>query len=104
MATLEDLKLAPFHLLATEGAVHDGEGHAWHMQALAEICRGDPGVLLATQWRETDLADPAATTAAAWWDELTRHGGEGVVVKPAGFVARGRRGLVQPALKVRGPE
>jgi protein phosphatase len=41
---------------------------------------------------------------AAWWAELTARGGEGMVVKPLEFVARGRRGLVQPALKTRGRE
>ena len=102
---LDDLKLAPFHLLATEGAVHDGRDHAWHMRSLAEFCAHDPAVLRATPWREVDLADAAAAAdAVAWWDTLTESGGEGVVMKPAGFVARGPRGLVQPALKVRGRE
>src|SRR5207247_5009958 len=31
-------------------------------------------------------------------------GGEGLVVKPLEFVAKGRRGLVQPAVKCRGRE
>ena len=35
---------------------------------------------------------------------MTGRGGEGIVVKPAAFVARGRRGLAQPALKCRGRE
>lgn len=102
---IEDLKLAPFHLLATEGAVHDDKDHAWHMRALAEICARDPGVLLATAWHEVALADgKAVADAVAWWGTLTEGGGEGMVVKPAAFVARGAKGLVQPALKVRGRE
>jgi protein phosphatase len=40
----------------------------------------------------------------AWWEELTAQGGEGIVVKPLDFVARGKRGLVQPAMKCRGRE
>lgn len=36
--------------------------------------------------------------------ELTDRGGEGMVVKPLDNVVRGRRGLVQPALKTRGRE
>src|SRR5439155_9757966 len=32
------------------------------------------------------------------------RGGEGMVVKPLEFVARGRRALVQPAVKCRGRE
>ncbi|HEY1011264.1 MAG TPA: polynucleotide kinase-phosphatase, partial [Herpetosiphonaceae bacterium] len=38
------------------------------------------------------------------WAELTGRGGEGMVVKPAGFVLRGSKGLAQPAVKCRGPE
>ena len=102
---LEDLKLAPFHLLATEGAVHDDKSHAWHMRSLADICAHDPGVLLATPWHEVRLDDPAAVEAAtAWWITMTDAGGEGMVMKPATFITRGPKGLVQPALKIRGPE
>ena len=105
VGTLDDLKLAPFHLLATEGTVHDDRDHAWHMRTLAGICTVDPGVLLATRWREVDLADEAAVRAAStWWEELTASGGEGVVIKPSGFCTRSGKGLVQPALKVRGRE
>jgi len=41
--------------------------------------------------------------AIAWWENLTAKGGEGMVVKPLTFMARGRRGLTQPALKCRVP-
>ncbi|WP_369412112.1 hypothetical protein [Hephaestia mangrovi] len=40
----------------------------------------------------------------AWWEQLTAAGGEGMVVKPLDFVARGRKGLLQPAIKCRGRE
>jgi protein phosphatase len=42
--------------------------------------------------------------ALDWWAARTADGWEGTVFKPLGFIARGRRGLVQPALKCRGPE
>jgi protein phosphatase len=62
-------------------------------------------VTLATTWREVPLADERAVAdAVAWWTRLTEDGGEGMVVKPAMFVARGAKGLVQPALKTRGHE
>ena len=35
---------------------------------------------------------------------MTESGGEGVVVKPATFIATGSRGLLQPAIKCRGRE
>ena len=49
--SLADLKLAPFHLLATEGAVHTDKDHVWHMETLADVCRADPELLLATPYQ-----------------------------------------------------
>ncbi|HEV7786289.1 MAG TPA: polynucleotide kinase-phosphatase [Thermoanaerobaculia bacterium] len=103
---LRDLKLAPFHLLASEGAVHLDRDHPWHMETLADLARADEsGLILATRHRTVDLADPASEAEATrWWEEMTAAGGEGMVVKPLAFVARGRRGLAQPAVKCRGRE
>jgi protein phosphatase len=105
VAGIDDLKLAPFHLLATEGAVHSDKSHAWHMATLAKICAADPGLLVATPHREINLSEASARDAAiAWWAELTGRGGEGIVLKPLDFVAKGTKGLIQPALKCRGRE
>jgi len=61
--------------------------------------------MVATAHHLVDLADPTSTEAAThWWSDLTARGGEGMVVKPRGFIARGRKGLVQPAVKCRGRE
>ena len=35
--SLTDLKLAPFHVLATNGKVHIDKSHAWHMKTIEEI-------------------------------------------------------------------
>ncbi|HEX8451806.1 MAG TPA: polynucleotide kinase-phosphatase [Longimicrobium sp.] len=105
VASVADLKLAPFHLLASEGAVHTGRDHAWHMETIARICAADPEVLLATAHRVVDVTDPEAQDdAVRWWEEHTERGGEGMVVKPLDFIAKGRRGIVQPAVKCRGRE
>ncbi len=105
VGSLTDLKLAPFHLLASEGHVHTNKNHVWHMDTLAKICREDPGLLLATSYKIVDVTDPAKVeVGAAWWTELTGRGGEGMVVKPLDFILRGRRGLAQPAVKCRGRE
>jgi protein phosphatase len=102
--TIDDLALAPFHLLASENAVHLDKDHLWHMQTLAELCAADD-LLRPTAHRAVDTTDPESERAGtAWWTELTERGGEGMVVKPLEFLARGRRGLVQPALKTRGRE
>jgi protein phosphatase len=102
---VDDLRVAPFHLLATEGALHFDKDHTWHM-AMAErlVATGMPS-LAATTWRRLNLLDSeACAVASAWWEGLTARGGEGMVVKPLVFTPRGPKGLLQPALKVRGSE
>lgn len=103
--SLGDLKLAPFHILATEGHVHADKDHVWHLSTIAEMCSLDETLLVATPYKEVDLTDPESQSEAiSWWEELTGRGGEGMVVKPLQFVVRGRRGLAQPAVKCRGRE
>jgi protein phosphatase len=100
--SVADLKLAPFHLLASEGAVHIATDHAWHMQTLARLAGGP---FVATPFRTVDVTVPDEVAACeAWWEQLTSAGGEGMVVKPLDFVVRGKRGLTQPAVKCRGRE
>lgn len=102
---LEDLKLAPFHFLAGEGGAFHDRDHPWHMAMAERLQSADPALFPATRWRELDLADEAAVAdAIAWWETLTESGGEGMVVKPRDFVAKGPRGIVQPAVKCRGRE
>jgi protein phosphatase len=103
--SLDDLKLAPFHLLATEGKTYFDREHLWHMETLATLCAADPRLLLATRHQKVDLVDRASQHSAIdWWTEHTGRAGEGMVVKPLRFIEKGRKGIVQPAVKVRGPE
>ncbi|MCI0572747.1 MAG: polynucleotide kinase-phosphatase [Myxococcaceae bacterium] len=103
--SLDDVRLAPFHLLATEGVSHVDKDHVWHMETLANVCRADEKLLLATPYRLIELGDEAAVAEGVrWWEEITARGGEGMVVKPLAFSVRGRKGLLQPAIKSRGPE
>jgi hypothetical protein len=61
--------------------------------------------LLATPFKLVDVTDAnSQSDGIQWWQELTGSGGEGMVVKPLDFIARGRKGLVQPAVKCRGKE
>lgn len=102
VSSVDDLKLAPFHLLATEGQVHTDKPHSWHMETLAKLAGG---MLIATNHRFVDVTDESSVLEGIrWWQDLTEGGGEGMVVKPADFIARGGRGLLQPAVKCRGPE
>ncbi|MGH9344783.1 MAG: polynucleotide kinase-phosphatase [Terriglobia bacterium] len=103
--SVADIKVAPFHLLASEGKTHFDRTHVWHMETLAELARHDPQCLVATPVRMVDLGDAdAVQDLFSWWNSLTGSGGEGIVVKPKDFIARGARGLLQPAIKSRGPE
>src|SRR6185295_16592484 len=103
--SLRDIRVAPFHVMATEGAVHADKPHAWHLGTIGRIVAASDGLLMNTEHRTLDLADAAAEAAAVdWWTTLTESGGEGAVVKPDTFVAPGRRGLLQPAIKSRGRE
>ena len=105
VSSLADLKLAPFHLLASEGSVHTDKPHTWHMEMIAKLCSADTEVLLATPFKVVDLQEDASTAdAVAWWTEMTAQGGEGMVVKPLNFIPEGRRGITQPAIKCRGAE
>jgi protein phosphatase len=102
---IADLRIAPFHIMASKGGSHADKPHTWHMAMLAELAAADPDLLIATQHHVVDLGDEAQVAAAiTWWEELTSSGGEGMVVKPLDFCARGKKGLLQPAIKCRGPE
>jgi protein phosphatase len=103
--SVDDLRLAPFQVLAGERAVHALRPHAWHLEVLGRLCDRDPVTFRRTATVTVRLGDADSEAAAvAWWLELTARGGEGMVVKPAGVVHRGPRGLVQPGIKCRGPE
>ncbi len=103
--SLDDLRLAPFHLLACEQRPFYDRDHEWHMQTLAALAEADPRLLIVTTYRVVDLHDQASVEQAIeWWQRLTAAGGEGMVVKPKQWVVQHARGIVQPAIKCRGPE
>lgn len=100
---LDDYKLAPFHLLAGEGAVHTDKNHLWHMETLARLATDS--LFMATPFKLIEIGDEASLAAGVrWWEELTAKGGEGMVVKPLDFIMPGTKGLAQPAVKCRGRE
>lgn len=102
---IDDLRLAPFHLLATEGKTYFDRNHQWHMETLQRHCTGDRALFQPTRYHVVDLADERQVAdVVGWWMEMTEKGGEGMVVKPLDFVVRGDRGLLQPAVKCRGRE
>ena len=102
---LTGMQVAPFHLLATKGQVHSDKDHLWHLNALSTLVDADSVLFRATAHLVVNLAEPASVEeGTAWWLVKTAQGAEGMVVKPLSFVARGKKGLVQPAVKCRGRE
>jgi polynucleotide kinase-phosphatase len=103
--TIDDLKLAPFQILAGEGQVHALTDHLWHLETISRLYKNDPDTFRATQHLAVDLASPQSeTTAITWWENLVGAGGEGIVVKPAQPVHHTQHALAQPGIKCRGPE
>ncbi len=102
---LTGVRIAPFQVLAAEGATYHARPHTWHLDIADRLAAADPEIVQPTRRTYADTTDPASLDAAtAWWEHLTAAGGEGMVVKPASNLMRARRGLVQPGLKVRGRE
>jgi protein phosphatase len=102
---LAGIRIAPFQVLAAEGAGFHDRPHAWHLAAADRLVAADGEFVTPTARIFADTTDPGSIAAATeWWCELTAGGGEGMVVKPAANMTRGRGGLVQPGLKVRGRE
>jgi protein phosphatase len=102
---VEGISLAPFQLLASQGRTQADRDHAWHLALADRLAAAAPSLLRPTRRRLVDTTDAASVAAAtAWWEELTGSGGEGMVVKPLRNLTTGRRGLVQPGVKVRGRE
>jgi protein phosphatase len=62
-------------------------------------------LIRATHNLVVDVTDEGSQAGGiAWWESLVGAGGEGMVVKPLQAVVRGKRGLLQPGIKVRGRE
>jgi len=103
--SLDDLKIAPFHILATEGRVWSDESHVWHMESIAKYMAGSIPIFIATDYIVVDLLDENTVFAGiSWWEELLAGGSEGMVVKPFDFISVGGKELLQPAVKCRGRE
>jgi protein phosphatase len=100
---LDDLQIAPFHLLASEGAVHMDKSHVWHMQTLAKLAATGDKLFKATSYQVLDPSNAEQVAVITqWWLDLTASGGEGIVIKPNCFIPP--KHSVQPVLKCRGRE
>ena len=73
-----DIRLAPFHLLASEGAVHTDKGHLWHLDMADRLRRADEELFRETARKAVNLNSADEDDAIRWWEELTGAGGEGM--------------------------
>jgi len=102
--SLDDYRIAPFHILAAEDQVFIDKPHSWHMQNLEKLAESET-ILTTTGWKAIDPNNESdCESLINWWKEHTTAGGEGLVLKPMAFTVRGSKGLIQPAMKIRGKE
>ncbi len=48
--SVDDFRIAPFHLLACEGRVFSDEKHVWHMEMIKKYIIGIDPVYMETPW------------------------------------------------------
>ena len=103
--SIDDYRIAPFHVLACEGHVFSEEKHIWHMETIRKYITGVDPVFMETPYICVDTENQESIeNAVEWWINLTSNGGEGMVVKPETFTAKQGFKLLQPAVKCRGRE
>jgi protein phosphatase len=102
---LTGVRVAPFQVLASDSAVHHERPHSWHLDRADRLVAADADIIAPTRRIAVSTTDQDSVAAGTdWWSQLTAVGGEGMVVKPAANLVRGRKGAIQPGLKVRGRE
>ncbi len=103
--SIDDYRIAPFHILACEGKVFSHEKHVWHMENIKKYITGVDDIFMETPYICVDTDDEnSVKSGVLWWENLTGSGGEGMVVKPEMFTAISNSKLLQPAVKCRGRE
>ncbi|WP_407726359.1 polynucleotide kinase-phosphatase [Rhodococcoides fascians] len=99
---LAGVSLAPFQVLASDAGTYADRPHEWHLALADRLVATAPKLFTTTRRIEVDLSSSDSVAAGErWWEELTAQGGEGMVVKPAANMPRGK---MQPGMKVRGRE
>lgn len=71
VSSLDDLRLAPFHLLASQGRVHVDRDHLWHMNVGSRLFETVDSLFVATRHRLAAVASASPPAA------LREHGTDG---------------------------
>ncbi len=102
---VDDYRIAPFHILATEGSVHNDKEHLWHMDTVKKYIVGMDKIFMLTDYMIIDVnSNESIEIGINWWENLTNAGEEGIVVKPTDFIVMNGTTVLQPAVKCRGKE
>jgi polynucleotide kinase-phosphatase len=101
--SINDIKIAPFHILATEGVSHFDKDHLWHMNEIQNICESNLQLFKLTGFKLINTLDESSIgEAISWWLQSTEAGSEGVVIKSLNFIEKVNGKLIQPMIKCRG--
>jgi protein phosphatase len=77
--SVDDYKIAPFHILATEGKLWNTENHVTHMETIKRYMTGSDPIFITTPYMVVDLQDEISVDEGTkWWEDLTGSGGEGI--------------------------
>lgn len=94
------IQIAPFHVLAHSNVSFFHKPHTWHMEMNKEFAK-DSSLFVTTEYKT--ISDAASELEViTWWEEMTKEGHEGIVIKPEFYIPTSRGRLIQPAIKVRG--
>ena len=103
--SIDDYRIAPFHILATEGNVYFDRTHIWHMNTIKKYMTNKDPIFMETPYIVVDVdSETSIENGIDWWTKITSEGGEGMVVKPMDYIAKNDGKLLQPAVKCRGRE
>ncbi|MDM5333780.1 polynucleotide kinase-phosphatase [Ureibacillus composti] len=97
---INQIQIAPFHILAHSNETFFHKPHTWHMEMNKEFARMET-LFVETEYMVID-DEASEEEVIHWWETITSDGHEGIVIKPETFISTSKGKLVQPAIKVRG--
>ncbi|KGR75104.1 polynucleotide kinase-phosphatase [Ureibacillus sinduriensis] len=97
---IDQIQIAPFHLLAHSHETYFHKPHTWHMEMNKEFALMD-NLFVETEYMVID-DEASEEKVIKWWNDMTGDGHEGIVIKPETFISKSNGRLIQPAIKVRG--
>ena len=97
---VNQIQIAPFHILAHSNKTFFDQSHSWHMEKSRELSEHS-SLFVETEYKIIN-DEVTEEEVIKWWEDMTSEGHEGIVIKPESFISRNKGKLIQPAIKVRG--